>query len=431
MTKRGMARSIRATASKRKRMAGDDSLALACLLALAMACSVSGPADAHIVAGEGEGFLSGFKHPISGLDHILAMVSVGLWGAQLGAPAIWLLPVTFPIVMAFGGFLGLIGVPFPGVEVGIAMSALLLGAAVMTQWRPPLFAAAALVGVFALFHGHAHGAELPPGESGLLYSVGFVIATGLLHLIGIAVGDGARVGLGTSYPARSRRGRRHGRRLFPLAGGRRVKIKSHWTPCTAAGLAGLALALSSSSAEAHMVTTGLGPVYDGVAHFALTPEDSMTVVGLAVLGGLRGPAHGRRALFALAGFWFVGGAVALLVARPAGTFIPALSLLVVGGLVATDVALSSWAIAAVAAVLAAAHGYVDASSLPADSSGLLMVLGMSVAAFVACAIVAALLVPLRSPLAHIAMRVSGSWIAASGLLLLGWTLRGEIGIAAE
>ena len=168
--------------------ARDNDLALTCLLTLAMACSLSGPASAHIVAGEAGGFLSGFKHPISGLDHILAMVSVGLWGAQLGAPAIWLLPVTFPIVMAFGGFLGLIGVPFPGVEVGIAMSALLLGAAVLTQWRPPLFAAAALVGVFALFHGHAHGAELPPGESGLLYSVGFVIATGLLHLIGITIG---------------------------------------------------------------------------------------------------------------------------------------------------------------------------------------------------------------------------------------------------
>ncbi len=176
--------------------ARDNSLALAYLLGWALACSLSGPASAHIVAGESGGFLSGFKHPISGLDHILAMVSVGLWGAQLGAPAIWLLPVTFPIVMAFGGFLGLIGAPFPGVEVGIAMSALLLGAAVMAQWRPPLVAAAALVGVFALFHGHAHGAELPPGESGLLYSVGFVIATGLLHLVGITIGTVHKWGWG-------------------------------------------------------------------------------------------------------------------------------------------------------------------------------------------------------------------------------------------
>ncbi|SDR63905.1 urease accessory protein [Rhizobiales bacterium GAS113] len=146
------------------------------------------PADAHILEGEAGGFFSGLQHPISGWDHILAMVSVGLWGAQLGAPAIWLLPVTFPLVMAFGGFLGLLGVPFPSVEIGIALSALLLGAAVMTQWRPPLLAAAALVGAFALFHGHAHGAELPPGESGLLYSIGFVVATGCLHLLGISIG---------------------------------------------------------------------------------------------------------------------------------------------------------------------------------------------------------------------------------------------------
>lgn len=149
---------------------------------------LSPPAQAHIVQGEAAGFLSGFQHPISGWDHIIAMVSVGLWGAQLGAPAIWLLPITFPVVMAVGGFLGLMGVPLPAVEIGIAMSALLLGAAVMIQWRPPLLAAAALVGVFALFHGHAHGAELPPGESGLLYSIGFVVATGCLHLTGVAVG---------------------------------------------------------------------------------------------------------------------------------------------------------------------------------------------------------------------------------------------------
>jgi len=162
--------------------------ALTRLLVLAMACTLSVPANSHVVGGEAGGFLSGLEHPISGMDHILAMVSVGLWGSQLGAPAIWLLPITFPLVMAFGGFLGLIGIPFAGVEVGIALSALLLGAAVMTQWRPPLLAAAALVGVFALFHGHAHGAELPPGESGLLYSIGFVVATGLLHLVGISIG---------------------------------------------------------------------------------------------------------------------------------------------------------------------------------------------------------------------------------------------------
>ena len=147
------------------------------------------PAAAHVEAARTAGFLSGLAHPVSGLDHVLAMVAVGLWGAQLGAPAIWLLPITFPIVMAAGGLVGLLGFPLPGVEIGIAVSAILLGAAVMSERRPPLYAAAALVGFFAIFHGHAHGTELPPGESGLLYSLGFVVATGCLHAIGIAIGS--------------------------------------------------------------------------------------------------------------------------------------------------------------------------------------------------------------------------------------------------
>src|SRR5450631_1221206 len=145
-------------------------------------------AFAHTGDGHAGGFLSGLHHPISGLDHVLAMVSVGLWGAQLRAPAVWLLPVTFPIVMAFGGMLGLMGVPLPGVEIGIAVSALILGVAVLTEWRPPLWVAAIIVGIFAIFHGHAHGTELPAGTSGLLYSMGFVVATGLLHAVGIGIG---------------------------------------------------------------------------------------------------------------------------------------------------------------------------------------------------------------------------------------------------
>ena len=160
-----------------------SSLPLALALALAAA-----PAEAHIRQGEASGFLSGLAHPVSGLDHIIAMVAVGLWGAQLGAPAIWLLPVTFPIVMAFGGFLGLIGIPLPGVEIGIALSGVLLGAVVLLELKPPLYVAAALVGIFGLYHGYAHGAELPPGEDGLLYSLGFVLATGALHAAGIAIG---------------------------------------------------------------------------------------------------------------------------------------------------------------------------------------------------------------------------------------------------
>lgn len=143
---------------------------------------------AHARGGEAASFLAGAGHPVSGLDHVLAMVAVGLWGAQLRAPAVWLLPVTFPMVMAFGGMLGLLGVALPGAEIGIAVSAIVLGAAVLAEWRPPLAVAAVLVGAFAVFHGHAHGTELPAGADGFAYSVGFVVATGLLHAVGIAIG---------------------------------------------------------------------------------------------------------------------------------------------------------------------------------------------------------------------------------------------------
>jgi urease accessory protein len=149
---------------------------------------LAAPAWAHQQQGQAAGFLTGLRHPISGLDHVLAMVCVGLWGAQLGAPAIWLLPVTFPMVMAVGGFFALLGMPVPGVEVGVAASAILLGSMVAREAKPPLWLAAAIVAFFAVFHGHAHGAELPAGQSGLLYSVGFVMATGCLHASGIAIG---------------------------------------------------------------------------------------------------------------------------------------------------------------------------------------------------------------------------------------------------
>ena len=145
-------------------------------------------AMAHVTESEAGGFWSGLGHPVSGLDHVLAMISVGLWGAQLGQPAVWALPVTFPMVMAFGGMLGLMGLALPGVEVGIALSAVVLGLMIFREAQPPLWVAALIVGVFAIFHGHAHGTELPVGQSGLLYSIGFVMATGLLHATGIAIG---------------------------------------------------------------------------------------------------------------------------------------------------------------------------------------------------------------------------------------------------
>src|SRR5262245_53946082 len=153
---------------------------------LLSACAAS-PALAHTGSVAG-GFLGGLAHPVFGIDHVVAMVAVGLWGAFLGAPAIWLLPVTFPLVMAVGGVLGILGVPIPAVEAGIATSAVVLGLMVALAARPPLWIAALLVGAFAVFHGHAHGAALPAGADAVAYSAGFVMATGLLHLAGVAFG---------------------------------------------------------------------------------------------------------------------------------------------------------------------------------------------------------------------------------------------------
>ncbi len=158
-------------------------LALMSLLAL-----LAPLAQAHEGQGVAGGFLSGFAHPLLGWDHVIAMLAVGLWGAFLGTPAIWLLPVIFPLVMALGGGLGVLGVPLPSVEIGIAVSAIALGGVVAVALRPPLWVAALLVAVFAVFHGHAHGTELPQAADPIAYSLGFVIATGLLHLAGIGLG---------------------------------------------------------------------------------------------------------------------------------------------------------------------------------------------------------------------------------------------------
>ncbi len=154
-------------------------------------------AHAHSGAGAVGGFVSGFTHPLLGADHIVAMVAVGLWGAFLGRKAAWLLPVIFPTVMAFGGALGVLGVPVPAIETGIAVSGIVLGGMVLLASKPPLWLAALIVGTFAIFHGHAHGTELPESASPLTYSMGFVIATGLLHLAGIGLGELSRWPWGT------------------------------------------------------------------------------------------------------------------------------------------------------------------------------------------------------------------------------------------
>ena len=147
---------------------------------------------AHGVNTTKGGFLQGLVHPISGPDHVVAMVAVGLWGAVLGPPALWVLPVAFPMVMAFGGLLGFLGIQIPGIEIGIALSAIVMGIMVAIECRPALWISAVIVSIFAIFHGYAHGLELPAGRNALQFSLGFVIATGLLHLIGILLGEARR-----------------------------------------------------------------------------------------------------------------------------------------------------------------------------------------------------------------------------------------------
>ncbi len=148
----------------------------------------AGTAWAHDETGLAGGFISGVKHPILGVDHLLAMFAVGLWGAFLGRPLILALPVIFPGVMVLGGLLGIAGAPMPPIEMGIALSVVLLGGAVAWAYRAPVWLACTLVGLFGLFHGYAHGQELPAAADPIAYGLGFVLATGALHVAGIGVG---------------------------------------------------------------------------------------------------------------------------------------------------------------------------------------------------------------------------------------------------
>jgi urease accessory protein len=168
-----------------KRSSLSMSLGALALLTTALAAS---PAAAHSGTGVVGGFMSGFMHPLTGFDHLLAMVSVGLWGAFLGRPLLVALPVIFPAVMAIGAVLGMANIPMPPTELGIALSVLVLGGAIAFAVRPPVWVACVLVGVFAIFHGYAHGRELPSAADPVGYSVGFVLCTGLLHVGGIGLG---------------------------------------------------------------------------------------------------------------------------------------------------------------------------------------------------------------------------------------------------
>ena len=153
-----------------------------------LGCLGPSVAAAHEAAGVAGGLVSGLLHPVLGPDHLIAMVAVGLWGAQLGRPLIILLPLAFPLVMALGGMAGLANLPLPWVEIGISASALVLGLVVALAFQAPVWLAVALVGLFAVFHGYAHGQELPEAASPIAYGIGFMLATGGLHLAGIVIG---------------------------------------------------------------------------------------------------------------------------------------------------------------------------------------------------------------------------------------------------
>lgn len=146
------------------------------------------PALAHTGVHSASGFMSGIAHPLGGLDHALAMIGVGLFAAMLGRQALWALPLSFVAMMLIGGVLGMSGIEIPAVEIGITVSVVVLGAVVSLGWRWPIAAAMALVGAFATFHGYAHGAEIPAGSDATLYSLGFALASVMLHVLGIVFG---------------------------------------------------------------------------------------------------------------------------------------------------------------------------------------------------------------------------------------------------
>jgi urease accessory protein len=159
-------------------------------------------AEAHIIQAGAAGFGSGFAHPLTGPDHFLAMFAVGLWGAQMGGRRVWTLPVTFPLIMVAGGVAGILGLPLPGIEIGIALSIVSLGLAIAFAWRPAEWVALCLIAVFAVCHGYAHGTELPRAADPADFAIGFVLATGIIHLFGIGVG----LGLGKPLGGRLARG---------------------------------------------------------------------------------------------------------------------------------------------------------------------------------------------------------------------------------
>jgi len=187
-------------------------------------------------------------------------------------------------------------------------------------------------------------------------------------------------------------------------------------------VAGFALLCSPSRAAAHLVTTGMGPVYDGIGHLLLTPEDLVPVLTITLYAGLRGAVAGRRTMFLLPFAWFVGGLAGSAVNAATSIPIPAISFLIFGGLVAADLCMPAAAVSGLTIVLGLVHGFLNGAALK-DGAGTLGLIGVMTMLFVLVTLTSALVVSLGKPWARIAVRVAGSWIAAIGLLMFGWALR--------
>jgi urease accessory protein len=229
-------------------------------------------------------------------------------------------------------------------------------------------------------------------SSQTFYSMGFVMATGCLH------GEG--IGIGAVH--RCARGQRLVRAVVALA-----------------------MILTCGTAEAHLNATGMGPVYDGLMHFLMSPEDLVPALALALLAGLRGAPYGRRVLFTLPVAWLLGSLFGLTAAAvDTGALGASIWFLLLGGLVLADARLSLSALTVLSALLGIVHGYVNGTGMGLSLHSIVAALGLAAAVFVLVVLVAALVVRLRAHWGRIAVRVGGSWIAASGLLLLGWSMRG-------
>jgi hydrogenase/urease accessory protein HupE len=202
----------------------------------------------------------------------------------------------------------------------------------------------------------------------------------------------------------------------------RRHLSSAWKAC---GFAALASVLAPSPAEAHLVTTGLGPVYDGVSHVLMSPDDLVPILAMALLAGLNGPAAGRRTLFALTGAWFVGGLAGYYAGQSLvpGT-VTTVSFLLLGVLVAADRRLSPAIVTGLALAVGGLHGWLNGAGIAEAQREPTGLVGIAVVTFVLVALVSAFVVSLRAGWTRIAVRVAGSWVAAIGLLMLGWTIRG-------